>query len=516
MKANGVIAAGHPETVRAAEEMLKDGGNAFDAVVAAHLAACVAEPVLTSLAGGGFLLSQTSGGDQQLYDFFVQTPRKRRPPEDVEFFPITADFGETRQEFHIGMGSFATPGTVRGLYAIHRDLCSMPMSRLIEPAVRLARFGVEMNRFQAYIIDVVSPVFRASKAAMKRYARVHGGEELLAEGDVLKLPDFADCLEQLVKEGEEFFYNGEIARLVDHAGREKGGHVTLADFESYRVARRKPLNIRYRGGGLAINPGPSSGGTLIAFALKLLEESTPDTRPFGSAEHLLTLAAVQQQTDAARLDFLMNRNMAAPGEEMLDQEYMEAFRRQIRERLRFSRGTTHISVMDREGNTASLTTSNGEGCGRLIPGTGIMMNNMLGEEDLHPMGFGSWPENSRITSMMAPAILNRSDGTVFALGSGGSNRLRTAILQVILNVTDYGMSLEEAVNSPRIHCEKEFLSVEHGFDLTALEPVLNAWPAHKIWGESNLFFGGTHSVSSGPDGFHGVGDPRRGGVARVV
>lgn len=512
----GVIAAGHPQTVGAAEEMLRDGGNAFDAVVAAHLTACIAEPVLSSLAGGGFLLAQTSAGERRLYDFFAQTPLSRRPPDELEFYPIHADFGETKQEFHIGMGAFATPGTVKGLYAIHRDLCTMPMKRLIEPAVRHARFGIAMNSFQAYIIDVVGPVFRSSKAAMKRYASQHGEKQLMSEGEILKLPDFADFLEHLAREGEDLFYRGEVARLVDYASRENGGHVTRDDFEAYELLRRKPLQIRYRGSGLAINPAPSSGGTLIAFALELMKEIKPHKRPFGSAEHVLSLAGVQQQTDAARLDFWLNHNMAAPGERMLDPEYMKAFQRQIKNNPRFYRGTTHMSVMDNRGNTASLTTSNGEGCGRLIPGTGIMMNNMLGEEDLHPGGFGGWEENKRISSMMAPAILNRSDGTVIALGSGGSNRLRTAILQVLLNMTDYNMSLHDAVCRPRIHCEKDFLSIEHGFDEESLKPVLDAYPAHKIWSGSNLFFGGAHSVAFGPDGFQGAGDPRRGGVSTVV
>ncbi len=512
----GVIAAGHPQTVRAAEEILNSGGNAFDAVVAAHLMACVAEPVLSSPAGGGFLLAQTAEGRQQLYDFFVQTPRKRRKPDEVDFYPITADFGETQQEFHIGLGACATPGTVKGLFAIHRDMCTMPMTQLAEPAVTLARQGVEMNPFQAYILDVVGAVYRASPEAREHYGRGGNSNDLVQEGDMLRLPGMADFLETLAIEGEDFFYRGEIATVAARMGREQGGHVTLDDFHGYEVVRREPLRITYRNAGLAINPGPSSGGTLIAFALKLLEETDPNQRPFGSAEHILAIAGAQQLTDAARLDYLLNHQMPAPGEQMLDPEYMAAFRQQMKTRTRFSRGTTHISVMDRAGNTASLTTSNGEGCGRIIPGTDIMLNNMLGEEDLHPAGLGNWPENRRITSMMAPAILNRADGTVIALGSGGSNRLRTAILQVILNVTDHQMSLEEAVHSPRIHCEKDFLSVEHGFDSGMLEKALAAYPAHKIWSESNLFFGGTHSVASGRDGFEGAGDPRRGGASTVV
>ncbi|MFO8028446.1 MAG: gamma-glutamyltransferase [Cyclonatronaceae bacterium] len=516
-KNKGVIAAGNEQTVQVAEEILRSGGNAFDAAIAAHLAACITEPVLSSPGGGGFMLARTPEGTQTLYDFFVHTPRHRRNPDEVEFYPISADFGEALQEFHIGMGSAAVPGTVRGLFAIHRDLCRMPMKQLAAPAIEFARNGVALNHFQAYILDIVKPVFMATEGSMRIYGRPEQEGGLLKEGQLLHQPDMADFLDVLATEGEDFFYRGEFAGVVDRLCREQGGHLTREDFESYEVIRRKPLMMTYRDAArIALNPAPSSGGMLIAFALKLMEDSDPAGEPFGSARHLLRLASVQQQTELARVDYLMHNNEPVPGEGMLKSSYVEKFRREVVGNPRFNRGTTHISIMDADGNTASLTTSNGEGCGRIIPETGIMLNNMLGEEDLHPAGFHNWPTDKRITSMMTPGVVTMKNGSVMALGSGGSNRIRTAILQVILNLTDYGMSPEEAVSSPRLHCEKDFLSIEHGFDRSALEPVLKAWPDHRIWGASNLFFGGVHSVMDGPDGFHGVGDARRGGVARVV
>ncbi len=513
----GVIAAGHPQTLRVAADILKSGGNAFDAVVAAHLAACVTEPVLSSPGGGGFLMARTPDARQTLYDFFVHTPRKRRSTDELEFYPISADFGETVQEFHIGMGSAGTPGTVRGLFAIQRDLCRMSMKQLAGPAIELARNGVPLNHFQAYILDIVSPIFKAVPDSLAIYGHPKRKGELLVDGDLLLQPDLADFLEVMALEGEDLFYRGEIAAAVDRMSQSTGGHLTLEDFQSYDVIRRKPLKTTYRGmAELAFNPAPSSGGTLIAFALKLMEETDPSEHPFGSAGHLLRLAKVQQLTDQARIDYLIKNNLPVPGEDMLDAEYLAGYRRYISDYARFTRGTTHISVMDADGNTASLTTSNGEGCSHIIPDTGIMLNNMLGEEDLNPGGFHRWPEDTRITSMMTPGTLTMNDNTVVAFGSGGSNRIRTAILQVISNLIDHEMSLEDATRSPRIHCEKEHLSVEHGFDQPALAPVLTAFPDHKLWSGSNLFFGGVHSVMCGPDGFQGAGDERRGGVSEVV
>ncbi|MDH5799090.1 MAG: gamma-glutamyltransferase, partial [Paracoccaceae bacterium] len=157
VKAKGAIAAGHPETARAAAIILEEGGNAFDAVIGGVMAACIAEPVLASLGGGGFCLASPPDGSAVVYDFFTQTPKRR--PDDLDFFPIIADFGTAQQEFHIGMGSIATPGVVAGLFALHRDRGHMPLQRIAEPAIRLARTGVKMNATQAYIFQIVKAIY---------------------------------------------------------------------------------------------------------------------------------------------------------------------------------------------------------------------------------------------------------------------------------------------------------------------------------------------------------------------
>lgn len=173
--------------------------------------------------------------------------------------------------------------------------------------------------------------------------------------------------------------------------------------------------------------------------------------------------------------------------------------------------------MDAGGNVASLTASNGEGCGVLIPDTGVMLNNMLGEQDLNPQGFFRWSEDQRLTSMMAPTLLSRPDGSEVALGSGGSNRIRTAILQVLVNLLDFDMPLQRAVDASRIHLEEGLLSVEAGFGAEVdLDPLLARYPNHRIWRERSLFFGGVHAVGLGQAGFSGAGDARRGGVVRLA
>lgn len=196
--------------------------------------------------------------------------------------------------------------------------------------------------------------------------------------------------------------------------------------------------------------------------------------------------------------------------------FVEMYKSQVLNRRKASRGTTQISVMDAEGNMASLTTSNGSGSGVMIPGTGVMMNNMLGEEDLNPEGFYNWPENQRISSMMAPTILQFKDDRKIVLGSGGSNRIRTAILQVLLNLIDQKMGLKEAIQAPRIHFENDFLNIEEGFSEQVIKQLSEKHPDHKLWEKGNLFFGGVHAVSEKDGQFSGFGDPRRGGVSMTV
>jgi len=511
----GAVAAGHQLTVNTAKDVLCDGGNAFDAVVAAQLTAFVAEPVLTSLGGGGFLLAEKANGRQVVYDFFVQTPIQKTDPANLDFYPVNADFGEVLQEYHIGAGSVATPGMVKGLFDIHRDLCSLPMSRLAEQAIDFARRGVEMNSFQSSIFDIVKPIYKSSQEVSLIFGSKRREGGLIGEGEILKQPELADTLEALVHDGDRLFYEGDIAKSILSISDKPGGHLSMKDLNSYRVVCRDPLTFSYKGHHIAINPPPSTGGLLIGFALKLLESLDGKMPDFGSMDYITRLAELQQMTDKARVDSLTETDYKKT-DRLLDEEYLQVYRQEIRNRLSAFRGTTQISIVDGDGNKASLTSSNGEGSGVVIPGTGVMLNNMLGEEDLNPGGFHRWTPNQRVSSMMAPGILKLADGRDVVFGSGGSNRIRTAILQLLINLADYNMTLSEAVNSPRLHFESGQLNAEKGFDIEHFQALRHQYANQKIWKKRALFFGGAHSVSRGPGGFEGAGDVRRGGVSVVV
>ena len=516
MRTKGIIAAGHPETARAAEIILQEGGNAFDAIVAAHLAACVAEPVLTSLAGGGFLLAHSADKKDIVYDFFVQTPYNKIPASELDFYPISANFGTTLQEFHIGLGSAATPGCVKGLFEIHSDLCTMPMKRLAEPALELATRGVTVNSFHAYIFEIVEAIYCATKEAKITFSGNNNNQRLVSEGDTLKLPQLAATLEALSYEGEALFYRGEIAVRIAEICHAYGGYLTRKDLESYTVVRRHPLQLSYHDANVLLNPPPSTGGILIAFALKLLDAQQIDQYAFGSRVHLDLLAKIMELTDKARIDSAAALSRAPNEWRLLDPVYLRQYRQQVSGYAEALRGTTHMSIIDNKGNIASMSVSNGEGCGHVIPGTGIMLNNMLGEEDLNNDGFHNWTPDQRMTSMMSPTLILTKAGAEIALGSGGSNRIRTAILQVIINLLDYGMSPADAVNEPRIHFEKGLLNIEGGFDYKVIAELVRKFPDHTIWQERNLFFGGTHTALHESLRFDGAGDIRRGGITRIV
>ncbi|HEY5598214.1 MAG TPA: gamma-glutamyltransferase [Kiloniellales bacterium] len=525
MTGKGAIACGHPATAAAAREILVDGGNAFDAALAGLCAATVAEPVFCSLGGGGYLLACPAGGPPRLYDFFVETPRRRRPPADIDFTPVLADFGTATQEFHIGLGAIATPGAIAGLFAAHADLGRMPMRRLVEPAIRRARDGVMLRPIDGYIYSVVGPILTARPEGRALFATAGNGDDggrLLTTGDKLRQPALAATVEALAEEGPALFYEGELGRRLVADCRSQGGQIAAADLAGYEVVRRLPLEMRYRNGRILTNPPPSSGGILVAFALALLEHVDLSRGGHGSADHLGSLARAMVLTNQARVESRLHEAMAEAEEQaaaarLLDPALLARYAREILGRPSSRRGTTHISVVDTAGNIAALSISNGEGCGYILPGSGIMLNNMLGEEDLSPLGFHVWPEGSRMSSMMAPTVAYLGDGGVAALGSGGSNRIRTAILQVLINLIDFAMPAELAVAAPRLHIESQTANLEDGLSSAGAQAAAAVaertihWPAH------NLFFGGVHTVTRRSDGrCSGAGDPRRGGAAVTI
>ena len=477
------VASGHPCVSEAACEILRAGGNAFDAAVAGGFASAVAEPALTSIGGGGFLLARTADGRATLFDFFCDAPGRGHATPGLEphLVPVTVEFPGSKQVFHVGLGSVAVPGNLRGFLHVHGELGSMPLEDLLAPAVRLARDGVVLNASQAYFLDLLRPIVTLSEPGRRLY---QPGGRYLGEGDRFANPELAAFLETLPRDGDRELYRGEVAReIARHMGRGQG-LLTLANLDAYRVIEREPLRCAYRGFVLLTNPPPSFGGSLVALSLRLLEAAPLGSMRFGESAHLCRLVATMQEVDRRRAEGLL----------------------EVRQT---SGGTTHLSVSDASGNVASMTTSNGEGSGYFAPGTGVMLNNMMGEDDLHPQGFHASPPGQRVASMMSPSLLLRDGELRLVLGSGGSKRIRTAIVQTVSNTVDFGMSLRAAVEAPRLHWDGESVQIEPGFAATDLAELRERWPVN-LWDVLDVYFGGVNALS--PDG-EGAGDPRRGGHA---
>lgn len=510
-KTRGTIAAGHQKTADAGIEIFRLGGNAFDAAAAAVLASFVTESALTSAAGGGFLLAHTNTNENILFDFFTQTPHQKKTKGNINFYPVEINYGDATQEFHIGLGSMAVPGNLAGVFHIHKKLGRLPFKVIAEPAIHYARNGVKIESFLHYCLTILKQIMISSKEMHQVYMP-HG--ELLPLGETFYMNDFADTLTYLAQQGVKEFYEGEIAQRLVKDCQDYGGYLTLEDLKNYRVIERKPLLINYRDNTFLTNPPPSSGGILIAFALELLSKIDLVNIGFGTPEHLQILAQVMQLTNQARKDkYNTNIYQENVDEIFLSPEHITQYQEQLTKINKWG-STTHISVIDDEGNAASVTTSHGEGSGYVIPGTGVMVNNMLGEEDLNPHGFHQWQENVRISSMMAPTIVLKNNQPEIVLGSGGSNRIRTAVLQVISNIIDFKMPVDMAVNSPRVHWENHIFNVEPGFSKEAIKSALFTSNKLVSWQRKNMFFGGVHTVLENAAGFiEGAGDKRRGGTS---
>ncbi len=515
MTKKGMIAAGSPLVAEAGAEVLRAGGNAFDAAVAAAWATFVAETPLTSAGGAGFLMAHTSKGEQILFDFFSQTPKRKIPESDLHFYPVCLDYGGATQTFHAGLASIAMPGNVAGLFHVHSRLGKMPFKELVQPAIKLAKEGFEVEGFFAYCAKLVSPTMTSQPSGKVLFMPNGKVPEV---GDRFAMPQFADTMEYLGGHGPDEFYRGEIAHKIAEESRSKGGYLTREDFEEYEVIERKPLYIGYRDHRVCTNPAPSAGGLLISFTLKLMEKLPLRQFGQGSKRHLqalLSALCLTKQGRAERLDPDMYRGDLA--EFFFAPDYTSFMQAQLDGRVSKIGSTTHFTVADAEGNIASMTSSTGEGSGYAVPGTQIMLNNMLGEEDLNPHGFHNWPTNQRITSMMAPTLLLKDNRPVLATGSGGANRIRSVIAQIISNQVDFEMPVEENVLAPRMHWENDHIDMEPGFPEEYVRAMFenNSSFTNKLWDKIAFYFGGAHTLAFDKLGnISGAGDPRRIGSLR--
>ena len=489
MSSRGVVAGGHPATAAAGAQVLRDGGNAVDAAVAAVLTSFAAEPLLTGLGAGGYLLAVPPGGEPVLLDFFVETPGRGRDPGDhAPLRAVTVDFGDATQVFHCGAASCGTYGTPAGLAAAVERFGRAPLHELTAPAARLARSGVRVTPMQAYLYALLADITALTPAGRARYL-LDGAPP--REGDLVTDPELAEALDRFGAEGPAPFYVGDVASAVVAEVRAQGGLLGAADLAAYAAVPREPHRVRFRDAVVATNPPPSAGGVLLGRALSELDQVG------GDADVPALVAAMAAAERGRTPEFLAGLTAA---------DCVAANR---------LGSTTHVSVLDADGWACAVTTSNGEGSGVVVPGTGVHLNNCLGEEDLSPLGFHTGSPGTRLPSMMAPTVVLDGGPPRMVVGSAGSNRIRSALLQVIVNVVDRGLAAQEAVDAPRLHYAPDGVHTEPGLPADGLAatglPVLP-------FRERNLYFGGCQAAVRDPvtGALSGGADPRRGGAVAVA
>lgn len=498
----GIISAGDKQSAKAGEWALKQGGNAYDAAICILLAAPLCEPIFTNLGGGGFMMSKKPNEEPFLYDFFVDVPEFQ--DKELDFFGVDIDFTSAIQEFHIGLASTAVPGLVKGVWQIYKDFASMPMSELIKPALKYAREGIYLSKYQADFVKLLSPIFTSSKSVREIYCK---NGKTISHTERFFNYDYANFLEKFAIYGQSIFYSGEVADKIAQICEENGGLLTKKSLENYKLKKQKPLKYKFGEYEIYLNPPPSVGGVLIAFSLALLNGQ--NIAEFGQNDFVKQFVCMLEQTDIFRKkhinDFLHSPNLSSV---LKEENLINAFRYDYNKRLNLLGNTTHLCVIDELENAISITTTNGESCGVVVPENGILLNNMLGEEDLNPKGFFKWQDSIRLPSMMCPTMIVKNNKLELTLGAAGSNRIRSAILNVALGFFK-DLSIQEAINLPRAHLDKGVFYAEKGF----MKELINLEYEMKIFNEPNLFFGGVQAANSN---LEGGADARRGGFVLKV
>ncbi|MFL5929859.1 MAG: gamma-glutamyltransferase [Gaiellaceae bacterium] len=427
------VAAGHPATVDAGVEILEEGGNAADAAVAASLASCVAETVMTGLLGGGHATVSWAGETRTL-DFFVAVPGLGAERREVELVHLEVPFGAELVHYAVGVGSCGVPGVLPGLGELWRTHGSLPWARLVEPALRLARDGVEMLPAHTACLRMLAAVM-----TMREGERIYSPRgRLLEDGERLQQPGLVVALEAVEDEGAA---SPTLARALLDLMEERGGLVTAKDLSRYEPRWAQPVRAEYRGVTLETRAGLNSPLPVLS--------SLPGPGPVRVAQAL-------------------------------------------REGPEQNGDTTNLAVVDRDGNAVVLTTSLGLGSGDWLPGLDVHLNSMLGEADLI---VGELQPGDRMASMMAPIVGRDRDGLALTTGAAGGTRLRSALVQVISGVLDDGLSPGDAVNRPRLHPVGNLVHLEPGFpdrvpgELEAAGFTIRPWPA------PHHYFGGVSIVT---------------------
>ena len=486
----------------AALDVADAGGNAIDCALAAALVTMNTEPGVCALAGGAYLTVWPADGEPVTIDGNVAVPGLGRPPGTPRSEAVELDYGGGIRTL-VGCGPVAVPGTLAALTRASERHGRLPWQLVCAPAIALARSGFPLSRAAHYFLRYAGDVIYGRSD--DGHGALHDASGRLREpGETVTVPHLADTLELIAREGSRPFYSGELgAALVAHV-EQGGGRLSRRDLEAYEALERRPLLTGLGDWQIASNPPPAVGGTVLAAMLAAFRDRPATAWDASSLSRLVGVQHAVLRYRRERLD--LSDDIGSDSAELLAAAVAADFPGRWQ-----STSTVHTSAVDRDGNACAITASAGYGSGEMPPGTGLWLNNCLGELELNRRGLDAGPAGRRLPSNMTPGAARTAD-RVLAFGSPGADRITTAIHQVLINYLQQDRSLEAAIAAPRLHVE-----LRDGGDRVAAEPGLELpeLPLPVRWFDGpNMYFGGVSAAAySEAQGFEAAADPRReGGV----
>ncbi|MEE8520741.1 MAG: gamma-glutamyltransferase [Gemmatimonadota bacterium] len=492
------------------------GGNAVDAAIAALLVSTVTEPGIVALGGGSFVTVWPPDGRPATIDGYAEMPGRGLPADRFgEGVEVYLEYGGGLTTI-VGHGSMATPGTLAALELASKRYGGLPWRVLFEPAGEHAREGFPLSQASYnYLIHSHELIYGWQQPSFAALHDVDG--ELLQVGEIVRIEHLADCLLAIAEEGAAIFYKGEIGKMIAEDSLENGGILTRDDLVSFEPIARASLNVPLGEWHLATNPPPAIGGAVLSVMLRLMGERRERDWTAAGIDHLIQVQRAVFEYRFGQLD--LSEDLERDVGRLLEESTLDELRRRLS-----SPSTVHTSTVDSSGLACSISSSTGYGAGVMPPGTGLWMNNFLGELELNRRGYHAWPPGVRLPSNMAPSVARRADGAALAIGSPGADRITTALSQVLVNFLDHALPLPEAVAHPRLHVEypegggggegggegggggRPRVAYERGLPVGELDID------QRRFDDLSMFFGGVSAALWDPrGGFTVASDPRRQG-----
>lgn len=490
VKNKGVVVSAHPLASEAGAKMLKMGGNAYDAVVATQYALAVVYPQAGNIGGGGFLVGVKNNGEKFTLDY-----RETAPKNASKNMYLNKNGKANTDLSQNGRLAVGIPGSVAGFFATLKH-CNLPMEKLIQPAVDLAEKGFAITEQEARLLNSHKEYFQKYNKTSNAFIK----NEVWKSGDILMQKELAETLKLIQKAGLKGFYEGKTAELLVSEMKKEKGIITLEDLKNYKVAERKALEFDYKGNNVISMPLPSSGGILLAQMLKMSGYENLENYQQNSTQAVQIMVEAERRAFADRAeymgdpDFIQDKTTYLISDDYLKKRWKSfSFSKptlssevgRVINRTKESTETTHISVIDKDGNAAAVTTTlNGlYGSKVVVSGAGFFLNNEMDDFSIKPgvpNMFGAVggeanaiQPNKRMLSSMTPTIVLKKGKPFMIIGTPGGTTIPTSVYQSIVNVIDFKLNTNMTVNSPKFHHQwlPETVSFEKNFPETTIKDL---------------------------------------------